>query len=407
MSVRFTMPDSETETFKPRGFNGERIVLDFNHLPEGKNCQMSALRRLLHHYDFEISEPMLFGVASGLGFIYWHMKKMPAPFCGGMNTGKYPGIIGTAIERVGGKWSLFKSSNVAKAHQHLKDILREGQPALVCADMAYLEHLGTGGDQHFGQHTFLVYGIDEDADIAYISDRFDNPLTMSLTQLQQARASKYRPFPAQNQILKFTIPKRHPNLRKLIPSAIKKNIEYMLNPPIKNMGVSGIKKWSKMFPKYPEFIIDEVALVNALMEHYIYIETGGSGGALFRRMYSEFLGEAAEVTGKSRLLEISKEMDVIADLWTDVANSMLPDNLPNLRSLRDIHWRVNQLLEKDAPKSLSRVWLQLEKVPTLIEIAAEEEIGNFELIANKIQETLVVIHQKETELLTRLKGIVT
>ena len=36
----------------------------------GEHCASTALRNILAHHGTELSEPMIFGLASGLGFIY-------------------------------------------------------------------------------------------------------------------------------------------------------------------------------------------------------------------------------------------------------------------------------------------------------------------------------------------------
>jgi len=46
------------------------------------HCESSALRDIFEFYGFKFSEAMIFGLGSGLGFIYWHDKNMPYPFVG-------------------------------------------------------------------------------------------------------------------------------------------------------------------------------------------------------------------------------------------------------------------------------------------------------------------------------------
>ncbi|MBD3408183.1 MAG: DUF4872 domain-containing protein [Candidatus Lokiarchaeota archaeon] len=388
--------------FKPAGIDDDVINLDFEHYGGGKNCQTSALQRQMNHYGLKISEPMLFGIGSGLGFIYWYMKRMHAPFAGGMNSGKFPGLIGRIINRLGGSWKVLKTSSTKRAHKHLKSVLQKNQPAFVCADMAYLPHLLTGEDDHFGQHTFLVIGIDEQIDEAYLSDRFEGVVTMPLSQLQKARASKYQPFPANNQMLNVEFPVALPDLKQLIPTAIKDNCDYMLNPPIRNMGCSGIRKWAKELPKYPKFIADKRTLVRALMEHYIYIETGGSGGALFRRLYSDFLLESAKILGDSRLSETAREYEKIADKWTQIANNLLPEHCEALNGLRHIQFRINEMLENKGLKSLSAAEELAQNVPTLIDQAEHEDISQFDKIIEPVIEQLLMVADEEERVLKEL-----
>ena len=234
----------------------ERIMLDFEHLPGGKNCMTSSLWKLLHHLGHDISEEMLVGIASGLGFIYWKMKQMPTPFVGGMNGGRFPTILGLAVDRLGGEWKVLKSSSVKRAHKHLRETLEMDQPALICADLGFLDYLSLGGDDHFGMHTILVYGIDENDDEAHVSDRFATPIKIPLSRLQKARASEYHPFPAKNKLMQVFMPEEMIPLEEIIPSGIRENADFMLNPPISNMGAKGILRWKKELRKYPKTLPD-------------------------------------------------------------------------------------------------------------------------------------------------------
>ena len=48
-----------------------------------QHCETTALGVLLRHQGLDLSEPMLFGLGSGLSFIYWDGKNMGFPFLGG------------------------------------------------------------------------------------------------------------------------------------------------------------------------------------------------------------------------------------------------------------------------------------------------------------------------------------
>ena len=397
--------ESKKDEFVPAGIGEERIILDFRHIPGGKNCQTSALWKILHHYDLDITEEMLVGVGAGLGFVYWHQKGMPAPIVGGMNSGPWPGLIGRIIRVLGGDYEALKSSSVRNAHGHLKQTLHQGQPALVCADIAYLPHMAAGEDDHFGQHTFLVYGIDEAEDLAYLSDRFADTLTIPLIQLQKARASKFHPFPARNQMIRFQMPEHPPDLSSVIPKAIRDNADFMFNAPIRNLGLRGILKWRDMLPKYPKIIPNPKQLISAMAMHYIFIETGGSGGAIFRRIYSTFLREASELMEDEKLAQASAEFAGISDLWTKIAEACLPDDFPSLAEIRKIHWQNNVDFEEKGSKATASVSRRAERIPPLLDQAAKEAVPAFQKIIEPIREMLVQVHAMESAALMKLKAV--
>jgi len=58
------------------------IINDFKGF-QGQHCESTATASLLRHAGMEMSEPMVFGLGQGLGFIYWKMSSMNLPFIGG------------------------------------------------------------------------------------------------------------------------------------------------------------------------------------------------------------------------------------------------------------------------------------------------------------------------------------
>ncbi|MFX1560926.1 MAG: BtrH N-terminal domain-containing protein [Promethearchaeota archaeon] len=374
----------------------ERIMLDFEHLPGGKNCMTSSLWKLLNHLGHKISEEMLVGIASGLGFIYWKMKQMPTPFVGGMNGGRFPTILGLAVDRLGGEWKVLKSSSVKRAHNHLRETLEMDQPALVCADLGFLDYLSLGGDDHFGMHTILVYGIDEQKDEAYVSDRYATTITIPLSRLQKARASEYHPFPAKNKLMQVFMPDEMAPLEEIIPSAVQENANFMLNPPISNMGAGGIMRWKKELRRYPKILPDNKTIVHALIEHFVYIEVGGSGGSLFRRIYSNFLKEAAQVMKDSELEKVSLLYNDICNDWSRLAIRLTPPEMPSLGRIREIHVQNNHDMEQKGIKALDDVKERLTDVPSLIDQACTE-VEQFDLILSGVESLLDDLYQKEFE----------
>lgn len=328
------------------------------------------------------------------------MKQMPTPFVGGMNGGRFPTILGLAVDRLGGEWKVLKSASVTRAHKHLRETLEMDQPALVCADLGFLDYLSLGGDDHFGMHTILVYGIDEKDNEAWVSDRFATPLTIPLSRLQKARASEYHPFPAKNKLMQVSMPEVTIPLEEIIPSAVKENADFMLNPPISNMGAKGILRWKKELRKYPKTLPDNQTIAQALIEHFVYIEVGGSGGSLFRRMYSQFLKEASKIMKAAELQKVSILYDDICEDWSNVAIQLTPDK-SSLGRIREIYVQNNHDMEQKGVKALDDVKERLVDIPTLIE-KATIEVEQFDRILSRVEDLLDVLHQKETEAAERL-----
>ena len=105
-----------------------RIVIDdFKH-NAGANCQLSSLRKVLAYYNIEISEPMILGLCSGLGFFYFYMKRMPFPMVLGLAVKKTE-VFERILNRLGGSVKITETASENAANNNLIALLEKGQPA--------------------------------------------------------------------------------------------------------------------------------------------------------------------------------------------------------------------------------------------------------------------------------------
>ncbi len=328
-----------------------RIVIeDFKHLT-GSNCQLSSLRKVLTYNGIEISEPMLLGLSSGLGFFYYYIKRMPFPMVLGLSV-KNVEVFERILSRLGGSVCITETTSSKIARDNLVQVLEKGQPAITFVDFAYLPFFFAEGTPipneeagHFGAHTIVTYGIDEKKNIAYVSDRYAYPHIMKYTELSEARGSKFAPFPSKNKLIELKIPKKINELKMVIPKAIKENINFMYAPPIRNMGLPGFQKWRKMLPTWATDF-DDNSLLFGLTSVFIYMETGGTGGAMFRVLYRDFLKEAGELLNNDGLIRASKIFNDITQKIRELESTILPNDLKNLGTLRKLFLKSNQITEK-------------------------------------------------------------
>jgi hypothetical protein len=265
---------------------------------------------------------MLLGLGAGLGFMYWQQRGAP-PFFGGRSSSDFNGEL---TRRTGIQIVEHETSSPARAERELLRMLDAGQPVCLYADMAYLTYMGLPADAHFGGHAIVVAGYDPALKQVVISDIESNMTgaktghfyTLSLEQLATARASKYQPFPPKHHWFTFDFTHAHPPDRTALYDAIDQTAQAMLHPPIKNMGVTGIRTAADRVRQWPAQF-DEPTLRAALFNVYIYTEIGGTGGGLFRYMYSRFLNEAADLTSNPHLREASQLVHDCAEKWRALA----------------------------------------------------------------------------------------
>lgn len=285
------------------------------------HCVTGSMRHVYVYNDHDISEEMLLGIGSGVGMIYWHMKGAP-PLLGGRANFERPGEEGlekTTGRRTGVMVESYTTSSARKAERTLLEMLDAGQPVMIQCDMGFLPYFDFGDSEyHFGGHVVVVCGYDAETHQVLIADR-DGVYPVSMEDLDKARGSTYKPFPPKHKWYTFDFSNKRQPTADQVRQAIAEQTKGMLEPPISNIGVKGIRKAAERALKWPSQM-DEDELRFTLFNMFIFIDaSGGSGGGIFRYMFSRFLREAAEIMGDVRLNESADEFRHIGDRWQEVA----------------------------------------------------------------------------------------
>ena len=381
----------------------ERLMVEGFKPFVGKHCETTALKRVLDYHGLSLSEEMLLGLGGGIGFIYWHMKNMPSPFVGG-RSGKGTTFPTNICRRIGADVSIVETSSSNKGYEELKALLAEGEPAVVYGDMAYLPYFAVPEMAHFGGHVFVVFGLDEARDEVYIYDRGKKSVTVSIADLAKARGSKYPPFPPKHRLLKIKYPVKIGDLKEVIKESIRECCQNMLRPPIKNIGLAGMEKWSKLVVKWPEQFRG-INLLGALMNGFIYIETGGTGGNAFRSMYAHFLEEASSIIDQPALKDVAEKMWKSAAIWSDIASGLMPDSWPNLKRMRKLMLEKNWLFEEQESGALPAMRKINRELDRLMAKAVEDLERTPTFLAD-VQQSILKCYEIEKKAFQTLSSII-
>lgn len=278
---------------------------------KGQHCETTSTGTLLKFIGIELSEPMLFGLGEGLGFIYWDMKIMDFPFIGGRV--KPDVLTQNLTKNLGVKLVVQETASPKKAWENVQRILAEGKPVGLKLDCYHLNYFTN--KVHFAGHYVAMYGYGDK--YAYLVDTIQqgSKVKASLENLALARKEK-GPMASKN--LSYTIEQtgKLPTLEKVIVKAIKANAKDFLNPPITNIGYKGIQKFSKEILKWfkrSKNIKADLPLTALLMER------AGTGGALFRNLYRDFLKESVSLIKSENLQKGYDLFCEIAPQWTKVS----------------------------------------------------------------------------------------
>lgn len=280
----------------------------------GQHCETTALGVLLHHEGIDLSEPMRFGLGEGLGFIYWDSQKMNFPLLGGRS--KPMAITQTLVARLGVMLHLEQTTSVRKAWQNVSAALDSGRPVGLQLDSYHLDYFTTR--VHFGGHVVAMYSYDDTH--AYLVDTVQQGGTVRTTRTSLERARSERgPMTAKNLSFTLTGNAEKPKISEIIRAAVASNARAFLNPPIANFGHRGIRKAAAQVSTWLDRSSDprpQITLAASLMER------GGTGGALFRTMYRDFLAECTTFTDDDQLHRGHQMFQEIAPLWTQVSQHL-------------------------------------------------------------------------------------
>ncbi|MER5351287.1 BtrH N-terminal domain-containing protein [Kitasatospora sp. NPDC002551] len=275
------------------------------------HCETTALGVLLRHEGVELSEPMLFGLGAGLSFVYWDGKGLDFPFLGGRV--KPFELTRTLAARLGLELDVRETGSARRAWRNVAAELDAGRPVGLQLDSYHLEYFTSR--VHFGGHMVAICGYD--ALRAHLVDTAQQggAVTTSLASLAAARAER-GPMTARNRSFTLTRRAELPDVRGLVAPAMAECAKAFLHPPIANLGHRGIGKAAALVPgwltraEHPERQLPQAARM---------MELAGTGGALFRNLYRDFLGECADLLDDPRVRTARDHYAEAAAGWTEVA----------------------------------------------------------------------------------------
>ena len=335
------------------------MKIDFEHI-QSAHCENGVTTNLLRHQGVsEITEPLAFGIGSGLFFVYIPFLKVNnAP---AFSYRSMPGEIfsrtckSLKIEVVRKK---FRSPD--QATKHLDSLIEKGVPVGCQVGVYYLTYFPKEYRFHFNAHNLVVFGKEDDRYL--ISDPvMEETTSLTSYELQRVRFAKGALAP-RGQIYypkQSGIELDHDIIRKAIKSGVKRNVNRMLHIPGPVAGVSGINYTAKLIRGYRKKHGLKVAgqYLAQLVRMQEEIGTGGGG---FRFMYAAFLQQAEKYVGVDELSNIANEFTKAGDVWRSSAvhaSSIYKGRLTEQSHFEEMAQYLNEAadIEKQAFKRLEKI----------------------------------------------------
>lgn len=288
---------------------------EFNH-KQAAHCETGVASNLMRHHGIAMSEPMAFGIASGLTFAYIGFVKI-----NGMPLMAYrmpPRMILKMLsKRIDGleiRFDKFKSEE--EGMRTLDEKIDCGDVVGLQTSVFFLPYFPKEMRFHFNAHNLLVYG--KQGNDYQISDPvFSHTVEAASQDLMKARFARGALAPKGAMYYLKKVPQSI-NYEKVIPKALKFTcrVNGRYNP-MPFCGINGMKmiankidKLKKEDPRYARLFLGHIVRMQ---------EEIGTGGAGFRYMYAAFLQEAGDLLQSELLRDTSEDMIAVGDQWRQFA----------------------------------------------------------------------------------------
>lgn len=288
-------------------------TLPFEHT-QSAHCENGVASNLLQHEGLPISEPMIFGIGSGLFFVYLPFIKVN--FAPGFSYRPMPGtIFSKAAKRLGFTIERKKFRSEKEAQTALEENLKKNIPTGLQVGVFHLTYFPPEYQFHFNAHNLVVYG--KEGNDFLISD----PVMPFVTRLSEAELSRVRfakgvMAPRGHMYYPTNIP-RNPDMKSAIRKGIEETCRNML-APVPLIGVKAIRWVARSIPKWAKK--KGAKTTNHYLGQLVRMqEEIGTGGGGFRYIYGAFLQEVATIFQEPTFKEMGKEITEIGDAWRDFA----------------------------------------------------------------------------------------
>ncbi len=286
------------------------IIKDFFH-KKGRHCESTTLRDLILHEGIEITEEMVFGLDCTFGFTFFDNSQTGDQF-----SREFPLFIG------GKQGTITKESMVCRilglnigietfsspdaAWDSSRKWISQNIPLGLQVDLGFLSYFNWTEEIHFGGHYLPLIGYDEEKNLAFVCDtEFTDIQEVTIDELKKARSSKFgehflHPHNKQIQIVKRPDGKKPP-FAKAVKLALQQVARQVLAPSTNYHGIPALRLFMDSIPTWPNVLkgtmnspYSNKAISRSeftLEMVYGLIEEMGTGGAIFRNLYTNFLKE--------------------------------------------------------------------------------------------------------------------
>ncbi len=391
----------------------------------GRHYETGSLRDALAwegvrapHTGEALSEALLLGISGGIAFGYFtfHYQGYPPHLV--LLTRNTFDPLQTIYERLAIPRDVRQTASADRGAANLRSALEVGHAAIVEADAFSLPWtLLPPDERNWGMAPLLVYGLDEER--AWIAGPSSQPLVIPAATLAAARGR------VKKEKFRVTTPGA-PDFSRL-PDAVEAGLRQCLSlftegPPRgsrKNFGLAALEHWAQLLTNtrnkqsWARYFAPGRDLMMALAGNHTqpgafsWIELWGFDG-MERAVYADFLDEAAVILERPALQDAAAGFRHSHALWRQLAQMLLPDDVPALAETRQLLQRRYALLDEQGMDALPEMRRCHERQSALFAQLSEDfPMSEAELVAFRegLAGQVLAIRATEGEALARLAEV--
>lgn len=265
----------------------------------GEHCESTSMRDVLEYIGLKFSEAMIYGLDATFGFSFFKSQNgsgLPF-FVGGKQGTITKDSLACRLLGVNIIEEQFQSAE--QCWERSKQLLIDGKPLLIRIEMAYLPYVDLPQGEYFGGHIMSLVGFDEKN--AYLYERdIQDPVKLSIDILKKARNSKEdKWFPPRNTHYILDKRPKRPPFSAACKLALQQTAKNMLAASTNFIGLQGMKNFVNSISNWTEMLQGTLSREGKIFSKaqitlellYGYMEEFGTGGAVFRNLFGDFLDE--------------------------------------------------------------------------------------------------------------------
>ncbi|MFG6447800.1 DUF4872 domain-containing protein [Roseateles sp. BYS180W] len=303
----------------------------------GANCESACLRNALAAQGLALEEEVVFGLDGNIGFALFE-REGPEP---DLVVGRQTIFPGQALRLLGCSVQAQQRTPLSR----LRQWLAQGEVVVARVDLAALPHHATleGASAPFGGYFVNLCGqlpplnSDGEGEFLVSDPACAELLRVPVDQVQQARlSSACPPINPNGWCYVLGGGAQAPALERLGPAALAQSAREMLRPALKQQGCSGLLQLQRRVAQWPELKRGTLppppgspglprwpALTWQLRALGSAIELWGTGGGLFRPLWTRFIERVAQALPDPALNAAATHIARSAQAWQHMGQTCL------------------------------------------------------------------------------------